>query len=112
MRKIKKGDIVGRLSYGKDIIFVVERIVKTNDNKEFAILKGLTIRIQADSPLEDLELFNIKQVEEHVRNFEEKVTKRIENYEKSLKKSFFSREKRKWIKNMQKNQDVIIKKLD
>ena len=71
MIKIKKGDIVGRLSYGKDIIFVVERIVKTNDNKEFAILKGLTIRIQADSPLEDLELFNIKQVEEHVRNFEE-----------------------------------------
>ena len=38
MKKIKKGDIVGRLSYGKDIVFIVERIVKTNDNKEFAIL--------------------------------------------------------------------------
>ena len=93
MKKIKKGDIVARLSYGKDIVFIVERIIKTNDNKEFAILKGLTIRIQADSPVEDLELFNVKQVEEHVRNLEEKVAKRIENYEKNSKKNFFSREK-------------------
>ena len=28
MEKIKKGDIVGRISYGKDIIFYVERIFK------------------------------------------------------------------------------------
>ena len=29
MKKIKKGDIVGRISYGKDIYFIVERILKT-----------------------------------------------------------------------------------
>ena len=28
MKKIKKGDIVGRLSYGKDIYFIVEIILK------------------------------------------------------------------------------------
>ena len=27
--KIKKGDIVGRISYDKDILFVVERIINT-----------------------------------------------------------------------------------
>ena len=30
MKKIKKGDIVGRISYGKDIIFVVDRIINLN----------------------------------------------------------------------------------
>ena len=39
MEKIKKGDIVGRKSYGKDILFVVEEIIKTASKKEFAILK-------------------------------------------------------------------------
>ena len=52
MRKIKKGDIVGRISYGKDIFFIVEDIINLN-KKEIAILKGLTIRIKADSPVED-----------------------------------------------------------
>lgn len=82
MNKIKKGDIVGRLSYGKDIAFVVEKIVKTHDNKEFAILKGLTIRVQADSYLDDLELMNQKEVEQDVRQLEEKVAKRIQKYAK------------------------------
>lgn len=39
MRKIKKGDIVGRISYGKDIFFIVEDIINLN-KKEIAILKG------------------------------------------------------------------------
>lgn len=95
MNKIKKGDIVGRLSYGKDIAFVVEKIIKTHDKKEFAILKGLTIRVQADSDLEDLELMNPKQVEQHVRQLEEKVAKRINKYtkEKDSKENKLFREK-------------------
>jgi len=40
MKKIKKGDIVGRLSYGKDIYFIVERIIKTR-NGDIAILKRI-----------------------------------------------------------------------
>lgn len=83
MSKIKKGDIVGRISYGKDIAFVVERIIKTKDNKKFAILKGLTIRVQADSNLDDLELMEPKQIEQHVRALEETVAKRIQKHENS-----------------------------
>ena len=66
MRKIKKGDIVGRISYGKDIFFIVEDIINLNKN-EIAILKGLTIRIKADSPVEDLEILS----KELIQNYEE-----------------------------------------
>jgi len=37
--EIKKGDIVGRRSYGKDIIFYVDRIIKVKNGKSYAILK-------------------------------------------------------------------------
>lgn len=59
---IKKGDIVGRISYGKDIFFVVDKILKSRLNKEFAILKGLNIRVLADSPIEDLETISKQEV--------------------------------------------------
>ena len=39
MRKIRKGDIVGRISYGKDVVFEVTKIIKTSNGVEFAILK-------------------------------------------------------------------------
>ena len=86
MKKIKKGDMVGRKSYGKDIIFIVDRIIKTKD-KEIAILKGLTIRIEANSDVKDLELMEEKTIQEHVRNFEQRVIKRIEKQEKLLKEN-------------------------
>ena len=40
LNKIKKGDIVGRKSYGKDIIFIVERIIQNkNDNERIKLSK-------------------------------------------------------------------------
>lgn len=77
MKSIKKGDIVGRISYGKDIIFVVERIIYTQNNKKVALLKGVTVRIQADSPIDDLELIEEKKVKEHLRALEECVEERV-----------------------------------
>lgn len=93
MKRVRKGDIVGRISYGKDILFVVERIIRTKENEDFAILKGLTIRIQADSKVEDLEIIEPKQVEKHVRTLEEKVSKRIQRYANNLQDNTFVREK-------------------
>lgn len=89
MGKIKKGDIVGRISYGKDILFIVEKVIKTKQGSEFAILKGLTIRIQADSPLEDLELIETEAVEEHQRQFEKTIEHRIEQYKTLFKDDNF-----------------------
>ena len=93
MKRVRKGDIVGRISYGKDILFVVERIIRTKENEDFAILKGLTIRIQADSKVEDLEIIEPKQVEKHVRTLEEKVSKRIQRYANNPQDNTFVREK-------------------
>lgn len=77
MRKIKKGDIVGRISYGKDILFVVDRIIKTSDKNEFAILKGLTVRIKADSPIDDLEIVEKRIVQQNIKLFENKIEDRL-----------------------------------
>lgn len=76
MNKIKKGDIVGRKSYGKDILFTVEKVIKSNQ-KYFAILKGISIRIEADSPLEDLEIIEKSIVKRNIRSLDNRLEKRI-----------------------------------
>lgn len=75
-KEIKKGDIVGRKSYGKDIIFVVRNIIKTK-NGEIAILSGIVERVEADSKIEDLELIEKTEIQKQLKNLEEKLNKRI-----------------------------------
>ena len=70
--RIREGDIVVRKSYGKDILFCVEEIRELPIGK-LAILKGLTIRITADSLLEDLEKVAVKEVKETLRSWDEKI---------------------------------------
>ena len=74
--QIKKGDIVGRKSYGKDILFKVNNIVKKTD-EDVAILNGITKRIEADSKISDLEIISKKIVKEKIRKFDENLEKRI-----------------------------------
>lgn len=54
MEEIKKGDVVGRKSYNKDIFFKIIDIYQENDKKKYCKLKGIHYRLLADSPLEDL----------------------------------------------------------
>lgn len=54
---MKIGDKVVRRSYGKDIIFTIIDIYDENGKRKY-LLKGLNIRIEADSEEEDLELSN------------------------------------------------------
>lgn len=77
MRNIKKGDIVGRKSYGKDVIFVVKNILKTNKGK-IAILRGMIERVEADCEIEDLELIDKKEIRQCLKKLDSKVNKRIE----------------------------------
>ena len=84
MKKIKKGDIVGRISYGKDILFEVERIIKTSAGKEIAILKGVTIRIQADSDVEDLEIVEKEVIEENEKILNKRFERKILNCQKKM----------------------------
>ena len=57
LNKIKKGDIVARISYHKDVVFVVDSVI----NNQIAILTGITTRLKADAPVRDLALEKARQ---------------------------------------------------
>jgi len=54
MSTINAGDIVARISHGRDILFKVEEIIE-HRGKAVALLRGLDLRLYADSPVVDLE---------------------------------------------------------
>ena len=91
MKKIKKGDIVARKSYGKDIIFYVKRIIKTI-NGEIAILSGLIKRIEADSNVEDLEIIDKETIKENLKKVDEQINKRAAQNIKKYKIGIISNE--------------------
>ncbi len=76
MNKIKKGDMVARKSYGKDLIFTVKNIINTKKEK-IAILKGIGDRIEADSSIEDLEIIDKKMVNQRIQALEHKMNNKI-----------------------------------
>ena len=77
--RIKSGDIVGIKSYNKDIYFIVDKIIINKVNKQIALLKGLNIRIIADSNIDDLELFSVEDVINTIYSSENRIEKRIKN---------------------------------
>ena len=91
MKKIKKGDIVARKSYGKDIIFSVKRIIKTA-NGDIAILCGLVKRIEADSKVEDLEIIDKNIVKQRLEKVDEEINKRADEKAKRYKIGIISNE--------------------
>ena len=60
------GDLVTRKSYNHDTVFVITDIIENN-----CYLKGLNIRLMADSLMEDLSIFDKKDEEEE--QFEERI---------------------------------------
>ena len=76
MEKIKKGDIVARKSYNKDILFNVKRIYKVN-NEKMAILTGITKRVEADSKIEDLEIVEKEILNKRLSKIQDKIDTKI-----------------------------------
>lgn len=72
MNNIKKGSIVSRISHDNDIIFVVEEIKKINGEK-FAELKGITLRIKANSPISDLKVVDKDKTKKEIEKIDEKI---------------------------------------
>ena len=66
------GDLVVRKSYGKDITFKIIEIKKIKDLTVY-ILKGINLRIIADSPSEDLELISEEIMSKKEATFDRKV---------------------------------------
>lgn len=95
MKDIKKGDIVGRISYGKDVIFIVDRIINKKNrldsnckDNRIVILKGLTVRIKADSPVNDLVLINKDEVKYNLNVLENRISTRIGSHNKRIKRIY------------------------
>ena len=78
MREIKKGDIVSRNSYGNDIIFTVKRILKLNNKKEVAILKGIDVRVECDAPINDLKIVSKEEQVKREKELEQRIIYKIE----------------------------------
>lgn len=76
MENFKKGDIVGRNSYGKDILFKINDIIDVR-GKKIALLKGIVVRIEADAPVEDLVNIEKEQVNTNIRKLEQKLEENI-----------------------------------
>lgn len=91
---MKKGDIVARKSYNKDIIFVVDKIIKNSKGNNIAILSGLVIRIKVDAPIDDLVLVSKEEKDKEINRLDERIqnrvnsVKKIKNYKKISKREF------------------------
>ena len=77
MDKIKKGDVVGRISHGMDILFRVKKIITLKNGKKLVILKGISERIEADCYIEDLFLISKDKIKEELEKIDRKINKRI-----------------------------------
>ncbi|MGH4117969.1 sporulation peptidase YabG [Clostridium sp.] len=73
---MKVGDIVVRKSYGGDITFKIIDII-TSDDKDLYLLKGINLRIEADSLSEDLQLVSENKISEIDKVFNKKVNASI-----------------------------------
>ena len=94
MKEVKKGDIVARKSYGKDIIFYVKKIIK-HPKGDIAILCGLLERIEADSKLEDLEILDKRTIKRNLQKEENKIEERINKKESNYKIGIIETQERK-----------------
>lgn len=100
---LKKGYLVARKSYGKDVIFVIDKIIKRKNNIDYAILKGLTIRIKADAPTHDLEIVSKEEVDNSLKILEETIKKRAES-RNNIDKQHLSLSK---IKGLKRYREII-----
>lgn len=93
MGEFKVGDIVARKSYGYDVFFKIINITQT-EGGNIVTLKGISYRIEADAPEDDLEIQTDSKVREYrERSFRmaESSTRNSRDVERSSGSYYFSR---------------------
>lgn len=83
---IKVGDLVGRKSYGCDVVFRVHDILRHNDKTEI-ILKGMNLRIIADAPESDIIKLPPSKINEDIKNYEAKAQKATKKLQRKANRS-------------------------
>lgn len=96
MDKIKKGSVVKIKSSNTSYIYYVKNISR---NRKFVLLKGITVRIETSSYLEDLELVEESQLTKILEQFEEKINSRTDNIIEKSKKDLLKEETSRKIKS-------------
>ena len=81
MEKIKIGDIVGRKSYNKDILFRVKSIIDTKVG-QIAILTGIIERVEADSIINDLEKVSEERIQKDLSTIQKRIESKINQLDK------------------------------
>ena len=81
MEKIKIGDIVGRKSYNKDILFRVKNIIDTK-TEQIAILVGIIERVEADSSISDLEKVSEERIQKDLNTIQTRIEGKINQFDK------------------------------
>ena len=82
----------------KDVIFVIDKVIKRKGRTDFAILKGLTIRIKADAPVSDLEIVSREEIEKSLKDVEETIKQRARK---------ISEEEQQYIKIAKRYREII-----
>ena len=76
MNSIKKGSFVYKISQSKDVIYTVDKILKSDKNR-IALLRGATERIMVESPIEDLVLVDKSIIQKTFESLEKRINKRL-----------------------------------
>lgn len=87
---LKIGDIVGRKSYGCDIIFRISNISKDREGESIALLRGINVRLMADSPESDLVLLSQEDADKDTEVFATRMRKDTKGKGKKKQKSIRS----------------------
>lgn len=101
MRKLKKGDIVTRNSYGNDIMFYIENIITNDEGIQIATLKGVILRIEADAYLDDLKIEDKRNINNNIKNFENELKNVTTNILQKYKD-------KNVLKRIEKNTGIIL----
>lgn len=78
MNSIKKGSFVYKKSQSKDVIYTVDKILKSDKNR-IALLRGATERVMAESPIEDLMLVDKSIIKKAFEILENRINKRVKD---------------------------------
>ena len=78
MNSIKKGSFVYKKSQSKDVIYTVDKILKSDKNR-IALLRGATERVMAESPIEDLMLVDKSIIKKTFEILENRINKRVKD---------------------------------
>ena len=77
LKQIREGDIVARISHNKDVVFVVDKVI----NNKIVWLTGITTRLKADAPIDDVEVIEKSEIQKIYDDVNKKIKEEANSIE-------------------------------